>query len=287
MGKVRRLRKKYHLACQKSEPTSTDVVPVVESIPGRKEVPVIDSNIFAGLTISLSDLQQTLLPPSSAPVLGTVSEASVIGSQIEKSTKHVSKKDKRFARREALLRSEYFTRSSGLPSPKICEDLMEHFFPLCISLLPYLPEIDTVKKLRQEAKQASKRPKKSGPPKPMVMSSLFDALPKFTVHKDNNEASSSSKVSKDDKIPRVKAFDSKKKRKKTLYVEENDKLCDTAEVVKKYNLYLGFSFLCFRIDNISTMKSILSIKHYKADPASAITNFLLRTVDKKDNWSLK
>lgn len=63
------------------------------------------------------------------------------------------------------------------------------------------------------------------------------------------------------------------------------RLC--SEVVKNYTLYICISFPCFRMDNVKTMKSILSIKHYKADPASAITNFLLRTVDKKDNWTIK
>lgn len=114
MGKVRRLRKKFHLACQKSQSdqVATPVVPVVSSIPGQTEVPVklsSDSNIFAGITISFSDLQQKLPPPT--PVLGTVSEPSVSGDQTSKSTnqsntRHVPKKEKRLARREALLRSK-------------------------------------------------------------------------------------------------------------------------------------------------------------------------------------
>lgn len=117
MGKVRKLRKKYHLACQKSatatQENDTAVVPVVESVPGKAELPVklsSDANIFAGITISFSDLQQTLLPPTTKPLnvpLGTVSEPSVIESLSKKgwSRKHVTKKDKILARRERLLKS--------------------------------------------------------------------------------------------------------------------------------------------------------------------------------------
>ena len=110
MGKVRRLRQKYHLACQKSEPEPkpTPIVPVVHSEPGQPVVPIRlsdKSNLFAGVTISLSDLKQSLQPPC-REILGSVCEAPVVGSQATSTLKHVAKKEKRLVRREALLRSK-------------------------------------------------------------------------------------------------------------------------------------------------------------------------------------
>ncbi|KAJ1523332.1 hypothetical protein ONE63_001203 [Megalurothrips usitatus] len=229
MGKVRRLRQKYHLACQKSGATDTDltttpVVPVFKSVPGQVEVPVKcsnDSNIFAGVTISVSDLNQTLLPPpkQATQVLGSVSEASVAGSsRAAKATKHIPKKEKRLARREMLLR-----------------------------------KIDTVRKLKQESKQALKRRKKPTPLKPMLMQSLIEALPLFNSTK-NSQTDHSGTAKKDGKIKRVKACPTKHKRKKDF------------------------------LENLKSYKTVLSNSHYQADPASAISNYLLRTVSQTSVW---
>ncbi|XP_034232549.1 uncharacterized protein LOC117640290 [Thrips palmi] len=216
MGKVRKLRKKYHLACQKAaaaESNDTPVVPVVQSVPGQAELPVklsTDSNIFAGITISFADLKQTLLPPSTQPLdvpLGTVSEPSVVGSLFKKNLKHVSKKDKIIARREALLR-----------------------------------KIDTVRQLKLDARKAFKLSKKKEVPKPMQMATLIDALP--MLPSSDKEPGSSKKG----KVSQVKACLSKKKRNKQF------------------------------MDGIKAFKAVLSNTHYKADPASAISNYVINTV---------
>jgi len=182
MGKVRRLRQKYHLACQKSEVTSklTPIVPVVQSVPGQPDVPVKlsdESNLFAGVTISLSDLKQTLLPPSQE-LLGSVSEASVVGTQTNSSLKHVPKKEKRLVRREALLR-----------------------------------KIDTVRKLKQESKQRLKREKTAvtGDLRP-----LMDALPSLSTSRET-KSQLGTKNSKDKQNKHRHSTLSQKKRKKALH----------------------------------------------------------------------
>lgn len=228
MGKVRKLRKKYHLACQKAAATAenedTPVVPVVKSIPGRVELPVTlntDANIFSGLTISFDKLQKSLLPHLSNPPdvpLGTISEPSVAGTLKKKGLKGVSKKDKIIARREALLR-----------------------------------KIDTVRQLKLDAKKSLKLSKKKEVPKPMQMATLMEALPLFTpAEKDK---SGSSKKGKDPLT--LKACLPKKKRKKQF------------------------------MDDMKAFKSVLSNTHYKADPASAISNYVINTMSSDSTWKYK
>ncbi|XP_026277330.1 uncharacterized protein LOC113205791 [Frankliniella occidentalis] len=229
MGKVRRLRKKYHLACQKADNAETDsstpIVPVVQSVPGRLEVPVklnSDANIFAGLTISLSDLKQTLLPQPTTAVLGSVSEASVVGSQKAQSKKPALKKDRRLVRREELLKKLEVSR---------------------------------------QAVKAAKKPRVPKQPKPMSVLSLMDALSSLTASNKEKKTStkssqSGSSGSSGSKVQRVRGNSSKQKRKQL-------------------------------IDNMKAYKNVLSNKHYKTDPFSAISNYLQKTVAQNSSWQAK
>ncbi|KAK3907693.1 Vesicle-associated membrane protein-associated protein C16G5.05c [Frankliniella fusca] len=156
MGKVRRLRKKYHLACQREETakteTSTPILPVVQSLPerlGPVEVPLIldkGSNIFSGITISLSDLKQTLVPPTTrTTVLGSVSEASVVESARTDKNKPRRKKDFLADRRKKLL-----------------------------------AKLEALEATRQAAKDAKKRKAPPKLPQPMSLLTLVDTLPSVT-----------------------------------------------------------------------------------------------------------
>ena len=215
MGKVRRLRQKYHQSCQKSEkqPTtspSTPIAPVVFSVPGEPVPPIklpTDSNLFAGVKISLSDLKQSLLPPS-REILGSTSlEATVVSSKIKKDLKHLPKKEKRRYVRESLLE-----RLGAVRKPA--------------------------------AKQHRKRVKKTA--LNIDLKSLVDSLP-AVVPKEDKESQHHGSNGKQKKFKKAKA-----------------------------------SKLQF-LSDVKAFKSVLSNSYYKADPASAISNYTTRTAHKQMN----
>lgn len=76
----------------------------------------------------------------------------------------------------------------------------------------FFSEIDTVRQLKQEATK-KKQPTKKKEVKPMLMTSLIDALPIFTPNDVKNQSDSGKKAGKNSK---VKSCLPKKKRKKQL-----------------------------------------------------------------------
>ncbi|PSN41481.1 hypothetical protein C0J52_18149 [Blattella germanica] len=98
MGKIRRVRQKYHLAATKSTPP-TDAVAVQETELSIPEAPVtVSDDIFSGIDILFNNLKKTLKDSDTRSVISNKTTKSTFSGAT------ISKKDKRKLRHELFLK---------------------------------------------------------------------------------------------------------------------------------------------------------------------------------------